>query len=116
VTGLTVATTVVPLPSSSARNPVPTRISKGSRMARPREGCLREEFRDWYPSIASDAWYPADELTRLVLDHRRSGTPRWEAAEQRIPSDEHFEFRGGSPRADPAERTRHGDLPASLNY
>jgi hypothetical protein len=73
-----------------------------------REGTLRPEFQDWYPSLVTGKWYPADELTRLVLKHHRDGSPQW-AAQDRIPSNAHFEFRGPAPRERPTERTRHGD-------
>jgi hypothetical protein len=77
-----------------------------------REGRLREQFRDWYPTVEAGRWYPALELTRLVLEHRRSGTPRWES-EPRIPCDQCFEFRGGPVWRDSAARTRSGDIPAN---
>jgi hypothetical protein len=77
-------------------------------MAERREGMLRPEFQDWYPTVESGRWYPADELTGLVLAHRRFGTPQWEP-ERRLPSNEHFEFRGGTPRGDSRSKTRRGD-------
>jgi hypothetical protein len=73
-----------------------------------REAMLRPEFQEWYPGIEGGRWYPADALTDLVLQHRRSGTPQWEP-EARIPCDTHFTFRGGdSGRTAPA-RERRGD-------
>jgi hypothetical protein len=75
-----------------------------------REGMLRAEFQDWYPNVEAGRWYVADELTNLVLAHRRFGTPQWEL-EQRLPSDEHFEFRGGTPRGSSVTKTRRGDPP-----
>ena len=80
-------------------------------MADRREGMLRSEFQDWYPTVVAGNWYPAEELTTLVHAHRRFGTPQWED-ERRIPSDEHFVFRGGTPRSDAGARTRQGDRPA----
>jgi hypothetical protein len=62
-------------------------------MAR-REGMLRPEFQEWYPSLLPGRWYPASELTTLVLDHLRHGSPQWRP-EGRVPSDHHFVFRGG---------------------
>ena len=77
-------------------------------MAELREAILLPEFREWYPTLQADWWYPARQLADLVLEHRRSGEPRWEL-ESRIPSGEHFLFRGGHPRRDPSVRTRRSD-------
>jgi len=77
-------------------------------MPKRREAMLRPEFGDWYPTVTPGQWYPADELTGRVLAHRRSGTPQW-APEQRVPSDEHFEFRGGASGGRSPARTRHAD-------
>lgn len=59
-----------------------------------REGMLRPEFQDWYPGLQAGRWYPANELTALVQGHLQHGSPHWRA-EGRVPSDEHFVFRGG---------------------
>ena len=77
-------------------------------MAEVREAMLRPEFREWYPALLADRWYPARQLAELVLEQRRSSEPRWEF-EARIPSGEHFFFRGGHPRGDASSRTRRGD-------
>lgn len=77
-------------------------------MAEVREAMLRPEFREWYPSLQPDWWYPAHALAELVLEQRRSGEPRWEL-ESRVPSDRHFLFRGGRPRNELAARTRRSD-------
>jgi hypothetical protein len=77
-------------------------------MAEIREAMLRPEFRDWYPTLQADWWYPARQLADLVLEQRRSGEPRWEL-EARIPPDEHFLFRGGRPRGEATARTRRTD-------
>lgn len=61
-----------------------------------REGMLRPEFQDWYPSMKPGLWYPADELTHLVVQHLQSGSPQWRP-DGRVPSDVHFAFRGGMP-------------------
>lgn len=79
-------------------------------MAERREAMLRPEFREWYPTLKADWWYPARQLADLVLEQRQSGEPRWEF-ESRVPSDEHFLFRGGRPRGDSPARTRHSDRP-----
>jgi len=76
-----------------------------------REGLLRPEFRDWYPSLTAGVWYPADRLTQLILTQLRSGEPRWQS-DGRVPADAHFEFRGGEPRHLAGERTRRSDAPA----
>lgn len=76
-----------------------------------REGLLRLEFRDWYPSLTPGVWYPADRLTQLILTQLRSGEPRWES-DDRVPADAHFEFRGGEPRHQAGERTRRSDASA----
>jgi hypothetical protein len=77
-------------------------------MAEIREAMLRPEFRDWYPTLQADRWYPARQLADLVLEQRRSGEPRWEL-ESRIPPDAHFLFRGGRPRGDTTARSRRSD-------
>jgi hypothetical protein len=73
-----------------------------------REGMLRPEFQDWYPSLQAGRWYPVSELTTLVLDHLQYGSPQWRP-EGRVPSDDHFEFRGGPARQGPARYTRRSD-------
>lgn len=74
-----------------------------------REGSLRREYADWYPGLVSGVWYVAEALARTVLQQRRSQEPWWEF-EDRVPSDRHFEFRGGSPEPrSSATRTRRTD-------
>jgi hypothetical protein len=77
-------------------------------MAGRREGMLRREFQDWYPSIRAGWWYPADELTAWVREHHLTGSPQWRP-EGRIPSEKHFEFKGGIPREGSPRCTREGD-------
>ena len=77
-------------------------------MQTPREGMLRPEFQDWYPSLKAGQWYPADELTALVMDHLRHGSPQWRP-QGRVPSDTHFVFRGQTPRQGSERRTRSTD-------
>ena len=62
-----------------------------------REARLRSGYADVYPGIQSGVWYVAAELVPLVLRHRLEVRPTWEFT-RRILIDEHFEFRGGSPR------------------
>jgi hypothetical protein len=71
---------------------------------------LRPEFRDWYPSLTPDRWYSAIQLADIVLDQRRSSEPYWEF-EERVPSNEHFFFRGGRARGQTPGRTRRSDHP-----
>ena len=75
-----------------------------------REGMLRLEFQDWYPTLKAGMWYPADELTTLVQEHLLHGSPQWRP-EGRVPSDHHFVFRGGASRQDSTKRTRTTDRP-----
>lgn len=77
-------------------------------MAEGREAMLRPEFREWYPALRADWWYPAQRLADLVVEQRRFAEPRWEF-ESRVPSDEHFLFRGGHPRGSALLRTRGSD-------
>jgi hypothetical protein len=73
-----------------------------------REGCLRPEFEQWYPTLQTGVWYPAEDLTAIVLKQLQDESPRWQS-EERVPSDSHFEFRGGE--ADPVRspKTRRLD-------
>lgn len=77
-------------------------------MTERREAMLRPEFREWYPTLTADWWYPARQLADLVLEQRRSGEPQWEF-ESRVPSEAHFLFRGGRPRGDALAHTRRSD-------
>ena len=73
-----------------------------------REGMLRPGFQDWYPALEAGRWYPADELTDVVLEHLRHGSPQWRP-EGRVPTDAHFVFRGGMPRQGSNRQTRRTD-------
>jgi hypothetical protein len=75
-----------------------------------REGMLRPEFQDWYPSLQTGRWYPATELTAMVLHHLQHGSPQWRP-EGRVPSDFHFVFRGGTVRQGIRRQTRSSDRP-----
>ena len=73
-----------------------------------REGMLRLEFQDWYPSLQAGKWYPANELTGMVMDHLQRGSPQW-SAEGRVPSNDHFVFRGGLAQHGPVRSMRSAD-------
>jgi hypothetical protein len=66
---------------------------------RGREARLRPEFDYLYPDVEPGAWYPVEELisrivTMLYGDRSRAGVITGE----RLLRDDHFEFRGLSPR------------------
>ena len=61
---------------------------------RQREARLRPEYADMYPRLRPDRWYPIPKLVKR-LDVRPSGSPR-------PLLDEHFEFRAGLDRRNPA--------------
>jgi hypothetical protein len=73
-----------------------------------REGMLRPEFQDWYPSLQAGKWYPANELTAKVMDHLQRGSPQW-SPEGRVPSNDHFLFRGGLAQHGPVRTLRSAD-------
>jgi hypothetical protein len=74
-----------------------------------REGQLKAEYRDWYPTLDPTEWYPAALLSRVVLAQLSEGEPRWHP-EPRVPCDAHFRFRGGEEASDrPSTRTRRTD-------
>jgi len=73
-----------------------------------REGCVRPEFEQWYPALRGGVWYPADELTAIVLKQLQDESPRWHS-EDRVPSNVHFEFRGGATESRRPHRSRRSD-------
>ena len=80
--------------------------------ARGREARLRPEFDYLYPDIEPDTWQPVELLinrvvTMLYGDRSRSGVITGE----RLLRDDHFEFRGASPRPAglPADLSRLSD-------
>jgi hypothetical protein len=75
---------------------------------REREGRLKPEYREWYPALEPEVWYPAAWLSRAVLAQLSEGEPRWHP-EPRVPSDTHFSFRGGDETPRSALRTRRTD-------
>jgi hypothetical protein len=80
-----------------------------------REAMLRPEFQEWYPSLTPDRWYSARQLADIVLQQRRSAEPHWEF-EERVPSNEHFLFRGGRARGQSPARTRRRDYPPETPF
>jgi hypothetical protein len=77
-----------------------------------REGRLRAEYQLWFPSLLPAVWYPAADITRLVLEQLQSGEPRW-TLEDRVPSDTHFEFRGGNEPRGATGHSRRNDSSAT---
>lgn len=73
-----------------------------------REGLLKAEFADWYPGLRPGVWYPAAQLADIVLKQLRDGAPRWKP-EGRVPSDAHFQFRGGDIQVRQRQRSRRLD-------
>jgi hypothetical protein len=79
---------------------------------RGREARLRPEFARLYPGLEPGTWLPVEKLLRHVTnlihqDRSRSGIITGE----RLLHDEHFEYRGASPRPDglPSRSTRLSD-------
>jgi hypothetical protein len=73
-----------------------------------REGRLKPEYREWYPALDPETWYPAAWLSRAVLAQLSEGEPRWHP-EPRVPGDAHFIFRGGDETPRRSLRTRRTD-------
>jgi hypothetical protein len=76
-----------------------------------REARLRPQYASLYPALEAGSWQPASSIGRqLLLWHLTASTP---PQGERLMSEEHFEFRGGSPRngTETAARTRHADRP-----
>jgi hypothetical protein len=80
--------------------------------ARGREARLRPEFDYLYPEVEPGIWHPVEVLinrvvTMLYGDRSRAGVITGE----RLLRDDHFEFRGSSPRPAglPAELSRLSD-------
>lgn len=86
---------------------------------RGREARLRPEFARLYPGLDPGAWIPVEKLLRQVTDlihqdQSRSGV----ITGDRLLHDEHFEYRGASPRPTglPAGSTRLSDSGAEPNH
>ena len=78
-----------------------------------REARLRPQYASLYPALEAGTWQPASAIGRqLLLWHLTAPTP---PQGERLMSEEHFEFRGGS-RRDGGEvnaRTRRADHSAA---
>jgi hypothetical protein len=76
-----------------------------------REARLRPQYASLYPALEPGTWQPATAIGRqLLLWHLTASIP---PEGERLMSEEHFEFRGGTKRdsSDAAPRTRSGDEP-----
>jgi len=64
---------------------------------RPRQARLRSTYSDWYAGIEPGTWHHALWVREKALANLRHGRPQWEnTAQERILSDAHFEFQGGT--------------------
>lgn len=76
-----------------------------------REVQLKQEFAQLYPALTPGRWYTAAAVDGLVRGTRIVTEGDDVIFAERILDDEHFEFRGGSPRRGSwvGLRTRHLD-------
>ncbi len=75
-----------------------------------REARLRPQYASLYPALEPDTWQPATAIGRqLLLWHLTAPTL---PDSERLMSEEHFEFRGGTRRdeTETGARTRSADL------
>ena len=63
-----------------------------------REACLKPQFAELYPTVTPSVWRPAAVLAREVFLAVLAAGPHLRLPE-RVLNEEHFEFRGGRPRA-----------------
>jgi hypothetical protein len=81
---------------------VPQRADSCRTMHPIREARLRPQYTGLYPDLTPGVWVPANTLIEYVLERglyrRGHGSP----SHARLLDEEHFEFRGGSLRADQA--------------
>lgn len=71
-----------------------------------REARLRAEHAHRYPGIRTGEWEPAATLADRVVAGSLLWGRVWTALQRRPLSDEHFEFRGGDPRAPSGKPSR----------
>ena len=65
----------------------------------PRQARLRTPYSDRYDGITPGTWHHALWVREKALANLRHGRPQWEnTTRERILSDSHFEFQGGSIR------------------
>ncbi len=75
-----------------------------------REARLRPQYAALYPALEPGTWQPATAIGRqLLLWHLTAPSL---PDNERLMSEEHFEFRGGAPRDGPdgGARTRSADM------
>ena len=63
-----------------------------------REARLKPEFAHLYPMLQPDAWAPAAEVALKVAATRLLQLAETYVLHDRVLTDAHFEFRGGTPR------------------
>jgi hypothetical protein len=87
-------------------------MSSGGSERRGREARLRADFDYLYPGVQANTWFPVERLihdvvTMLYGDGSKSGVVTGE----RLLREDHFEFRGSSPRPPglPPDRSRMSD-------
>lgn len=80
-------------------------------MATVRQGRLKRECADRYPSLPARMWTSAARLTELVAFYRQAPQSPCAVKKERPLSEADFEFRGGSPRwaAEFTAHTRTGE-------
>lgn len=70
-----------------------------------REARLRPEYADLYPAVEPGVWLPASDIGRqLLLWHLAAGR---QPDQERLMSEDHFEFRGGAQRSGDWVDERH---------
>ena len=82
---------------------------------RGREARLRKQFASLYAGIDPGVWTPVETLLRQVTDIvQRDRSKSGVITGQRLLRDEHFDFRGASPRPDglPRDSSRMSDAGA----
>lgn len=63
-----------------------------------REARLRPEYAHLYPMLSPGAWLPATEMAAKVAATRLLQLADTYVLHDRVLTDAHFEFRGGTPR------------------
>jgi len=75
---------------------------------RRREASVKPAYADWYPRIRPSVWHDAAWVAEVLVQERKQ-LPLW-SFDERVPSNEHFDFQGQA-RGRPAHaRTRRGDV------